>query len=431
LYGYTYHPGSAYVVPTEQPQYRLIRALFEKVTSFPDSLFYDVSSWTLPLAFDLPYKALNKKELNGLMGGQIDAPEGYESRIDVSENTVALAYDWDHYYAPAMTSALMNRGIRIRLAETPTSISTALGKTDLSYGAMFIHFGIQNLPKSRVIQEVQNLAQKFEIEVHAVETGQALNGPDLGSPSMDVLENPRIALLVGDGISSYEAGEVWHLLDQRLNIPMTLLPKSELGSRSLRKFNRLILVNGGYSDLSESQVDAIKEWVSGGGVLVTQKSASSWVSASGLGAANTKSTPGNSGEYEPYELLSRKSGAQNLGGSIFENEIDPSHPIGFGFRDGKVYVFRNSERFFELPENLSAAPLRYTSNPLVSGYSSKENIELAKNTAGVIVSRVGSGRVIQFADNHNFRAFWWGSNKLFLNAVFFSPYISYSSAERP
>lgn len=427
--GYTYHPGSAYLVPTEQPQYRLIRALFEKVREFPDSLFYDVSSWTLPPSFDLPYKAMSKRELNGLMGNQIDAPEGYESRIEVSENTIALAYQWDHYYAPAITSALLRRGIKIRLVNTPTSVSTAFGKADLMQGAMIIHFGIQNLSRSELIQQVRNLAQKFEIEVHAVETGQAVNGPDLGSPSMDVLQNPTTALLVGEGVSSYEAGEVWHLLDARLNIPLTLLPKSELNGRSLNPFNRLVMVNGRYSDLNEREVDAIKDWVRNGGVLITQKSGTNWASAQGLGAATFKSSPDADKTYRAYDLLDRINGAQNIGGSIYNNTIDPTHPLGYGYRDGNVFVFRNSESFMELPANPSAAPLRYTESPLVSGYSSKENLEFAKNTAGVVVTRLGSGRVIQFTDNHNFRAFWWGSNKLFLNALFFGPYISGSSTE--
>ena len=51
----TYRKGYAYVVPKNQKKYRLINAMFETRTEFLDSLFYDVSSWTLPLAFNLDY----------------------------------------------------------------------------------------------------------------------------------------------------------------------------------------------------------------------------------------------------------------------------------------------------------------------------------------------------------------------------------------
>jgi hypothetical protein len=35
-----------------------------------------------------------------------------------------------------------------------------------------------------------------------------------------------------------------------------------------------------------------------------------------------------------------------------------------------------------------------------------------------LVSKIGKGRVVLFADNPNFRGAWYGTNKLFLNALF-------------
>ena len=42
-----------------------------------------------------------------------------------------------------------------------------------------------------------------------------------------------------------------------------------------------------------------------------------------------------------------------------------------------------------------------------------------KNSVPFKVQRKGKGRVIVFTDNTNFRAFWYGTNKLLMNAVFF------------
>ena len=47
-----------------------------------------------------------------------------------------------------------------------------------------------------------------------------------------------------------------------------------------------------------------------------------------------------------------------------------------------------------------------------------------KGSASLIVSGAGSGRVVLFADNPNFRGTWYGTNKLFLNAIFFGANIS-------
>ena len=47
-----------------------------------------------------------------------------------------------------------------------------------------------------------------------------------------------------------------------------------------------------------------------------------------------------------------------------------------------------------------------------------------KGSASLIVSSIGSGRAVLFADNPNFRGTWYGTNKLFLNAIFFGANIS-------
>jgi hypothetical protein len=57
-----------------------------------------------------------------------------------------------------------------------------------------------------------------------------------------------------------------------------------------------------------------------------------------------------------------------------------------------------------------------------------ENLELIKKKGVIQVSSKGQGRIIGFVDNPNFRAFWFGTNKLFLNAVFFGQTINSASA---
>ena len=57
---------------------------------------------------------------------------------------------------------------------------------------------------------------------------------------------------------------------------------------------------------------------------------------------------------------------------------------------------------------------------MASGYVSDKNAQALAGTAALIAERVGDGSVILFADNPNFRGYWYGTNKLFLNSVFFS-----------
>ena len=84
----------------------------------------------------------------------------------------------------------------------------------------------------------------------------------------------------------------------------------------------------------------------------------------------------------------------------------------------------------ELPKNPYASPLKSSQNPLLSGYISNKNLELVKNSAAITVCGKWKGRVICFADNPNFRGFWFGTKKLFANALFFGDLIDVRSLER-
>ena len=81
----------------------------------------------------------------------------------------------------------------------------------------------------------------------------------------------------------------------------------------------------------------------------------------------------------------------------------------------KDSLIRNYTMFLNADKDSYNNPIQYTSNPLLSSYISKEN----KNTVPFKVQRFGRGSVIVFTDNTNFRAFWFGTNKLLMNTVFF------------
>ena len=73
-------------------------------------------------------------------------------------------------------------------------------------------------------------------------------------------------------------------------------------------------------------------------------------------------------------------------------------------------------------------PVVFTSSSLISGYISKQNYSKLQNSAFAGVSVFGQGRVIGFTDNLCFRAFWLGTNKMLMNAVFYGPVINAASA---
>ena len=59
----------------------------------------------------------------------------------------------------------------------------------------------------------------------------------------------------------------------------------------------------------------------------------------------------------------------------------------------------------------------------MSGYISKPNLKELANTVPFKKAGMGSGNIIYFTDNTNFRAFWYGTNKLLMYAIFFGDWM--------
>ena len=68
--------------------------------------------------------------------------------------------------------------------------------------------------------------------------------------------------------------------------------------------------------------------------------------------------------------------------------------------------------------------MTYTAQPLIGGYLHRTQLPRIANSAAILFAPEGQGRTILFADNPNFRGIWYGTNKLFLNALFFGNMIS-------
>ena len=121
----------------------------------------------------------------------------------------------------------------------------------------------------------------------------------------------------------------------------------------------------------------------------------------------------------PFEDRSAFEGAKEVGGSIYMAELDLTHPIAYGYQRETLPVYRNTSIFIKPSSDKYLTPIRYTENPHLGGYISKSNLDKLKQSASVVISRTGQGRVIHFFDSPNFRGTWFGTNKLFLNALFF------------
>ena len=427
--------SSSFVVPTEQTQYKLIKANFEKYTEgsngfFADSLFYDISAWTLPLAFGIPISTVENALPSGFLGKKIEQAEPPIGEIVGGRSEYGYAFEWDDYLAPHLLNAVLQEGFTAKVATERFKMgSNTEGLQNFNYGSIFISAQNQGKSSEILYDFLQNAVRKTGVKIYALKTGLSTEGVDMGSASLVAVKKPSVAVLVGDGVSNNDAGEVWHLLDQRFDMQTVLVDVQNMGRVKLENYSCVVVVDGTYPTALAAK---LKDYVNGGGTVAAFGKAVKYMKANDLCVVNFKESKKETAKatHRAYEKFSDDEGAQIVAGAIFEAEGDLSHPLLYGYRTPKIAVFRSDADFMEQPQNSYAAPLTYTANPLLSGYLSAKNKELAKSSASLIVSSVGAGRVIAMIDDPNFRAFWYGTSKLMANMIFFGNLIQAGTTER-
>ena len=407
--GKAFKKGYSYIVPKNQRQKRLLKAIFEKRTTFQDSLFYDISAWTLPMAFNLEYTENAPLSNVGSKVTEVK-PKNPES---VNKSSYAYLMQWHEYYSPKALYQILSKGLRAKVGLQ----SFELEGEKYDYGTILIPIQNQILSADQIHNLLQQVASENHINITGVQTGLTL-GIDLGSNQFRTLTLPKIALFTGQGITPYDAGEIWHLMDQRYDIPITKITTDRFASIDLSKYTHIILPNSNRQHINSEKVEKLKTWIRNGGTLIGYRNAAQFFKNNGLMNIDF-ARPKNDAKNISFEQKQDFAGAQHIGGAIFEARIDRSHPINFGYARDKVALFRNTT-FFVKPDTQSYNnPIQYTKNPLLSGYISKKNLDSLATTVPFRHSDLGKGDIILFTDNTNFRAFWYGTNKLLMNAIFF------------
>ena len=420
-------PDEAYYVPKTP----FSEAAFEPILAFEDSLFYDVSTFSLPMAFNLPFEEVSGGAPAGRQWSAFDRDAPMPA-VDHTAADYAYLLPANNYYSARALYQLMDRGVRVKVSDQPFTLGG--GAQEFGRGTAMVPVVGQDMTPAELHAAVTEVEELTGLDLVPASSGTVdAGGLMLGSRSAyQTLRKPEIALLVAGGTSSLDAGEVWHLLDQRFGIPITKLPVEELTDADLNRYNTIIMVDGNYNDLGEDAAGALQDWMRSDRVLITFERAGTWAARHGLATIETRKVenPDSSITQRPYAKAYRDRSGRVLGGSIYQLTGDTTHPLMFGMSREEVPVFRSGTLLYEPAENVYATPLRYTDAPLVSGYSPRGFAESAAGSAGVIVSGKNGGRTISFTSNPNFRGFWYGGNRLLMNALLFGSTISGAAVAR-
>ena len=418
-------PGR-YVVPLAQAQKNMVLSVFETYDRYRDSVYYDASAWSVANFYNMRHQGLTA---NPRLGKIVDPDDPLTNvKRNLQKSSYAYLIDYNDYNATAALQFLQKNGLTVATASQPFSANTDDGNHSFNYGTLMIPVSRQSQTETEVYDLMQQAQERYNIAAYATNTGFSTSGIDLGSRNMTATTPPKAMLLIGEGVNSYEAGEVWHLLDTRVGLPITKVLMNNFGRVNLHDYNTLILVSGNYNALDADQKEDIKNWISAGNTLITIASATSWAINNDIvkeKLITKKDDDSTKIQRRNYEDAGPDTGKQRLGGAIFEVDLDLTSPLGFGYTERKLPVYKNNNVWLAPSENAYHTVVQYTESPHVDGFISDENRDdFLKKSASLVVSRLGRGRAILFADNPNFRGSWYGTNKLFLNALFFGSLIN-------
>jgi len=409
----------SFIVPVKQKQFRLLTSIFEEVTSFRDTAFYDVSTWTFTHAFDIPVTRLTSLKDVQLSDQPVSA-EKIRGSVIGEKSSVAYLFRWNEYSTPEALYHLQNEGLITKVATKDFSFNINGSEEIFTHGTILVPVPQQDLSEEQLFNSVSDLAEKTGVDFYSLATGLSPRGIDMGSGSFSRLEKPEILMFIAGSTSSYLAGEIWHLFDQNYHIPITNAPSDRISSIDLNSYNNIILPGGSFKEWSDSDVQKLKTWVENGGILIACKESTKWAGENELGVTKFKEKLAlDTTKYLKYNERDKEYRINLIGGAILKTSMDLSHPLCYGYlKEDLALMKRGADVASPLGIKYSE-PVKFDSQPYLSGWVSEENLNRIQGAPVVSVQSIGNGKLINYHEDLNFRGIWLGTSKLFSNSVFF------------
>jgi len=421
--GHNYQKNQAIYIPLRQRQTTLIQSLFNTDTTFEDNTFYDVSAWHLGMAWGLPWAAVSNATSSA------DATLNTRPNNSYNKQAVAYVFDWQSGNAPAALNYLSQQQHTVSVSAKPLNIDGH----QVPAGS-FILAVDKNTSEDQLFATLSTITDAFQVQWYPLTTGLADSGIDLGSPNVELLQKPRVLMLVGAGVDAYQAGSIWHLFDTQVYLPLTKVRVSQLDEVKLSDYTHIIMPNGRYQQsLDEALTQSLQQWVKAGGHLIALQQAANWVEenlqakADDDKKAKDQSKKAEAKEDEKpvrkaYANYQTDAAERVLGGAIVSATADLTHPLAFGTHLDTQYVLMKGRSVLNMPEanegSIYNVPLQITEQVRAAGFVSDYWVEKLSQAPLVVAERSGQGSLIKFGFNPNFRAYWYGTQRWLINAIF-------------
>jgi hypothetical protein len=413
------YPAGTLRIPARQPRGRLAMTLLQPETVLDATYSYDVSAWSLPFAYGVEAHSVRRAPDAGWATVTHAAPARAAAADVANPFGYLVEPGFEHW--PAVVRYL-EAGGRVTALHRPFTID---GR-DWPAGTLF-------LPRGTMAADAFNARARqsgvADIAV-AVRTGLATSGPDLSTDRSSALKLPRVAILAGEGVSATSYGAHWFFLEQTLGLHFDALPTDRIGSMDLSPYDVIVLPDMGRGPLGDRGVESLKTWVQAGGTLIASGSGARSI---GAGIAEIKI---REPAEEPDSVKLRRALAgrearrierfeESVNGTILHVRLDVDHPLVAGAGvDGDpagLFVLHSGGTAF-IPDERFETVAHFNESPdRISGVISSRNLDKLGNSSWLAMRRLGSGKVILFADDPVFRHFWYGTFQPFANALLIGP----------
>lgn len=420
-------PAGTIVVSTRQPGGAIVRTLFErtpaidpefielqreKVESDEPDEFYDITAWSVPVAFNLPTYALE---------GAVPADASVTFEPEPAPTPPAAArFAWivdgrepDIY---RFIGEMLAREIRFSVIDA----EHREGGRAFARGSLLIQKQ-NNAPAIR--ETLAAIAAVVPVDVVAVDSGWS-GGLSFGSEKVVYVRDPKIAIVGGAGTASTSYGDVWHTFDQTTRIPYTALTLDRLDSADLSKFRVLILPDGtGYgSEIGKATGARLKTWVESGNTIIAIRRAARALRHEDVGISKTRLwAPPKEEDEDDEPAEPRRYNDYSVPGAAFRTVMNSRSFLTFGVVEAPAVLVEGSDVLMPVEYGVDNVLTLTKEDPLIAGFAWPESIERLGGSAWLVVEPVGSGRVITFAGEPLFRSFWRGTLPLLLNGAIYSP----------
>lgn len=480
-------PTGSYVVDLNQPQRIFIKSILEQNTpqtkafiddnmerfrrnqmrgkSQPkeDYGFYDITAWSLPLAFGVD--AWWTEESANIQSNIVDdayLTAAKRGNVAGGRATIAYVIPYTTDSTSAMVMRLLQEGHKVAVATRPLNA----GGRNWKAGTFVIRVS-RNSPS--VHDAVAKYANEMGVNVVSVNSGYSEEGDtSVGGESVISLRSPKIAIAADEGVTQESYGAIWWTFD-KYGVKFTPMTIPTIRGGGLKGYNVLIIPEGSagryMGSFGSGGVAALKEFAAGGGTIVTISGGSVFAALKDVGLTTSKlvgsdddeqkgkvddedekKTPQPGVKPEPTPAIEMKSDKgdgiapalpaiaspsannnnvpEGLPGAIFRATVDRTTYLTYGIDKDEMPVLLASGYFFRYSKEGTNA-LVFDAKPkkplTVSGFVWEGNTErLLKGTAYVIDESLGSGHVVLFAEDPFFRGMTRANTRPFFNSILFN-----------